>query len=142
MGFRISHLIFDADARPSGDRLFMLDARAGGEYDVLVHARPLDGQGFTEAVKKHRQSEVATLSEAKVLERTSMTIADCDTWLYTYAGRSADGVEARSFMAMIEGGEEMVVVTTLGRASVYLEQRAFFERVLKGVRPAPQAALS
>jgi len=141
MALEFSELVFDLEGETDDANAGKVRAHTVGQHELRVHLciRALDGKAFPKAVDIWRRAEVSALDGAKVIERTSMKLAQRDAWVYAHSGTAADGVDTRCMVALIRCGEDMVVLSSFGPAEDFIAQRNGFEDVLKTVRSRDDA---
>lgn len=134
MSLTFHGLIFDVDAEPSPTGGHLLRHPSGPQWPIQLHARPLGEQGFEQAVRMERAKAAGALKDAKVLERTRLTLAGVSTWVFAHKGLSADGVATRQLLALLECGEHLVTLRTAGIEEEGDAVRDRFEQMLIALR--------
>jgi hypothetical protein len=127
-------LIFDVDAEPGPTGGHLLRHPSGPQWPIQLSSRPLGEQGFEQAVKMERAKVAAELSDAKVLERTHLTLAGAPTWVFAHTGLSADGVATRQLLALLHCDEHVITLRTAGIEEEGDGVRNRFEQLLIGLR--------
>lgn len=134
MALTFHGLIFDVDTEPAAHGGHLLRHPSGPQWPIHVYAKPLGERPFEQAVKAERALVAGELKDAKVVERTHLTLAGAATWVFAHAGLSADGVETHQQLAILEAGDHAVVLRVAGSIDERDAVRERFEQLLIELR--------
>jgi hypothetical protein len=134
MSLTFHGLIFDVDAEPAPTGGHLLRHPSGPQWPILLTSRPLGEQSFEQAVRMERAKVAGELTDAKVLERTHLTLAGAPTWVFFHAGQSADGVATRQLLALLHADDHLITLRTAGVEKEADAVRDRFEQLLIGLR--------
>ena len=136
MSLTFHGLIFDVDAEPSALGGHLLRHPSGPQWPIHLSAKPRGERPFEQAVKVERALAAGELTDAKVVERTHLTLAGAATWVFAHSGLSADGVQTHQWLALLDAGEHTVILRVAGSLEERDAVRGRFEQLLIEIKSA------
>lgn len=130
MALNFHGLIFEVDAEPAPIGGHLLRHPSGPQWPIHLYAKPLGERAFDHAVKAERALAAGELKNAKVLERTHLTLAGAPAWVFAHSGLSADGVETHQLLALLHAEDHAVVLRVAGSLEERDAVRERFEQLL------------
>ena len=135
MTLTLHGLLFDVDAETTPEGEHLLHPTSHPDWSIKVTSRPLNTESFDKAVHIERARAAAQVKNAKVLERTHLTLAGVPTWVFVQGGQSADGFAVQQMLALMHANEHLVAMHLMGADEASDSMRACFESALIGLRP-------
>lgn len=137
MPYHVKNLRFAVEAVAEGDEpSVVVVAAPGTDLHVAIRTRPVLEGGFQSTLDDERAATLRLLPDAKLMERTGLTLLGREARMVIYAAQSADGLPVRFHQAFVLDDDEVVVLSALGQERRRDEVRDLFEKILAEAQDA------